>query len=350
MGHGGVAEQVYLTGHAARMDHGEISGPAADRAKEMGIGAAVGVPIVVHGRIWGAAVVGSSGDEPLPADTEADVEDFTDLVATAISNAQARSELAASRARIVTAADSARRRLERDLHDGAQQRLLSLGLELRTAEASLRPDSDDVADQLSEIVTGLTGVSEELREISRGIHPAILSKGGLGPALKAVARRSAVPVELDISVDGRLPESVEVAAYFVVAESLTNVARYAEATEVRVSAETDDAGLRLTIRDDGVGGADPSKGSGLSGSSTGSRRSVDISNCPAPPVKEPRCRCRSRSRRPFTADPRSRRVPQAPRPWWDGRAPRREASCTAAPPSSRPGRLRPPHPPAHRTS
>ena len=181
LGHGGVAEQVYLTGHAARMDHGEITGPAADRAKEMGIGAAVGVPIVVHGRIWGAAVVGSSGDEPLPAETEADVEDFTDLVATAISNAQARSELAASRARIVTAADSARRRLERDLHDGAQQRLLSLGLELRTAEASLRPDSDDVADQLSEIVTGLTAVSDELREISRGIHPAILSKGGLGP-------------------------------------------------------------------------------------------------------------------------------------------------------------------------
>ena len=140
LGHGGVAEQVYLTGHAARMDHGEIIGPAAVRAKEMGIGAAVGVPIVVHGRIWGAAVVGSSGDEPLPAETEADVEDFTDLVATAISNAQARSELAASRARIVTAADSARRRLERDLHDGAQQRLLSLGLELRTAEASLRPD------------------------------------------------------------------------------------------------------------------------------------------------------------------------------------------------------------------
>ena len=265
MGHGGVAEQVYLTGHAARMEQGEITGPAADRAKEMGIGAAVGVPIVVHGRIWGAAVVGSSGDEPLPAETEADVEDFTDLVATAISNAQARSELAASRARIVTAADSARRRLERDLHDGAQQRLLSLGLELRTAEASLRPESDDVADQLSEIVAGLTGVSEELREISRGIHPAILSKGGLGPALKAVARRSAVPVELDISVDGRLPESVEVAAYFLVAEALTNVARYADATEVMVSARTDATRLRLSIRDDGVGGADASKGSGLIG-------------------------------------------------------------------------------------
>jgi signal transduction histidine kinase len=265
LGHGGVAEQVYLTRRSARMSLGDVTGAAADRAEDMGIGAKVGVPIVVHGRIWGAAVVGSSGDEPLSVETEADVEDFTDLVATAISNAQARSELAASRARIVTAADSARRRLERDLHDGAQQRLLSLGLELRAAEASLRPDSDDVADQLSEIVTGLTTVSDELREISRGIHPAILSKGGLGPALKAVARRSAVPVELDISVDGRLPESVEVAAYFVVAESLTNVARYAGANEVRVSAETDATSLRLAIRDDGVGGADPSKGSGLIG-------------------------------------------------------------------------------------
>lgn len=264
-GHGGVAEEVLRTGQAARMDHGEITGPAAVRADKMGIGAVAGVPIVVHGRIWGAAVVGSSGSDPLPADTEAGVEDFTDLVATAIANAEARSELAASRARIVTAADSVRRRLERDLHDGAQQRLLSLGLELRTAEASLRPGCDDVADQISDIVTGLTGVSDELREISRGIHPAILSKGGLGPALKAVARRSTVPVELDVSVDGRLPESVEVAAYYVAAEALTNVARYAEATEVTVSARTDGPYLRMAIRDNGIGGADPAKGSGLIG-------------------------------------------------------------------------------------
>lgn len=265
VGDGGVAEQVYLTGRAARMDCGEITGQAGARAEQMGIGAVVGVPIVVHGRIWGAAVVGSSGDEPLPANTEADVEDFTDLVATAISNAQARSDLAASRARIVTAADSARRRIERDLHDGAQQRLLSLGLELRAAEVSLRPDADDLADQLSGIVAGLNLVSDELREISRGIHPAILSKGGLGPALKAVARRSAVPVDLDITVDGRLPESVEVAAYFLTAEALTNVARYASATEVAISARTDATRLLMTIRDDGVGGADPAKGSGLIG-------------------------------------------------------------------------------------
>jgi signal transduction histidine kinase len=265
LGHGGVAEEVYLTGRAARMDHQDVTGLAAVRASEMGLASVVGVPIVVHGRIWGAALVGSSETEPLPVDCEFRVEDFTDLVATAISNAQARSELAASRARIVTAADGARRRLERDLHDGAQQRLVSLGLEMRAAESTLRSESSPVADQISEIVAGLTSVSEELREISRGIHPAILSKGGLGPALKAVARRSAVPVDLDIAVDRRLPESVEVAAYFVVAESLTNVARHAHASEVHVTAESDDAYLRLAIHDDGAGGADPAKGSGLIG-------------------------------------------------------------------------------------
>lgn len=265
LGHGGVAEEVYRTGRAARMDRQDVSGLAHVRAAEMSLGSVVGVPIVVHGRIWGAALVGSATNEPLPADAEVRVEDFTDLVATAIANAQARSELAASRARIVTAADVARRRFERDLHDGAQQRLVSLGLEVRTAEAALRSESSPVADQLSEIVAGLTAVSDELREISRGIHPAILSKGGLGPALKAVARRSAVPVDLDIAVDRRLPESVEVAAYFLVAESLTNVAKHAQASTVKVSADTDDTTLRLAIHDDGVGGADPTNGSGLIG-------------------------------------------------------------------------------------
>ncbi|HEX3286597.1 MAG TPA: DUF4118 domain-containing protein [Mycobacterium sp.] len=265
LGHGGVAEEVYRTGRAGRMDREDVTGLAHLRAEEMGLGSVVGLPIVVHGRIWGAALVGSSTNEPLPPDAEVRVEDFTDLVATAISNAQARSELAASRARIVTATDVARRRLERDLHDGAQQRLVSLGLEVRAAETALRSESSPVADQLSEIVSGLTSVSEELREISRGIHPAILSKGGLGPALKAVARRSAVPVDLDIAVDRRLPESVEVAAYFVVAESLTNVAKHAQASAVKVSAASDDANLRLAIHDDGIGGADPATGSGLIG-------------------------------------------------------------------------------------
>jgi signal transduction histidine kinase len=174
-------------------------------------------------------------------------------------------ELTASRVRIVAAVDDARRRLERDLHDGAQQRLVSLGLELRAAEASVPADLHPLREQISDIVTGLAGVSQDLQEISRGIHPAILSKGGLGPALKSVARRSAVPVELDVAVDRRLPESAEVAAYYVVAEALTNAAKHAQASEVFVCVKADGANLRLSIRDDGIGGADSHKGSGLIG-------------------------------------------------------------------------------------
>jgi signal transduction histidine kinase len=265
IGHGGVAEQVHRTGRAARMDGADVGGLAGLRIRETGIGSVVGVPIVVHGQVWGAAVVGALRDDPLPADIEARVEDFTDLLGTAIANAQARSELAASRTRIVTAADTARRRVERDLHDGAQQRLVSLGLELRTAEAALRADANPVAEQIGAIIGGLTDVSDDLREISRGLHPAILSKGGLGPALKALARRSTLPVALTIDVAGRLPESVEVAAYYVVAETLTNVAKHADASEVVVTARTDTTLLQVEIRDDGVGGADPKSGSGLIG-------------------------------------------------------------------------------------
>ena len=262
---GGVVARVYLTGRAGRTDSQDMSGLSAIRAEEMGLRSVIGTPIVVDGRVWGAALIGSSREEQLPADSEARMGDFTDLVATAISNTEARTELKASRARIITAADGARRRLERDLHDGAQQRLVSLGLELRTAESSLRSETHPMADQIADVVSALTGVSEDLREISRGIHPAILSKGGLVAALKALARRSAVPVELGLSVDGRLPESVEVAAYYVVGEALTNVARHAQATAVTVRAKTDAANLRLTIRDNGVGGADPANGSGLIG-------------------------------------------------------------------------------------
>ena len=190
----------------------------------------MGAPIVVDGRIWGALVIGSSQAEPMPPETEARIGDFADLVATAISNAETRAELTASRARIVTAGDQARRRFERDLHDGAQQRVVSLGLELRAIEASIPQEYQELRDRLSHVVDGLAGVSADLQEISRGIHPAILSKGGLGPAIKTLARRSAVPVELELNVDCRMPESVEVAAYYVVAEALTNAAKHAQAS------------------------------------------------------------------------------------------------------------------------
>ncbi|MGH7293041.1 MAG: GAF domain-containing protein, partial [Myxococcota bacterium] len=179
-----VAAMVFRTGHPARMDsqdHDKAPGPAAEYFRRLGMRSGVGVPIMVDGRVWGAAIVGSSQPDPLPSDTESRVADFADLVTTAIANAETHTQLTASRARIVAAGDEARRRFERDLHDGAQQRLVSLGLKLRSAEASVPPDLGSVREQLAEIVDGLTGVFHDLQEISRGIHPAILSRGGLGP-------------------------------------------------------------------------------------------------------------------------------------------------------------------------
>ena len=222
-------------------------------------------PIVVDGQEWGVAVVSSCCAQPFPPDTEARLTDFARLVAMAIANGQARSDLAASRTRIVAAADDARRRLERDLHDGAQQRLVSLALKARMTELSLPAGQDAIRELLADIVQGLGDVSEELRAISRGIHPAILSKGGLGPALRSLACRSVVPVQLDVDVPGRLPDRVEVAAYYVVAEALTNTARHANAAEVKVTAKAADGHLELMIQDDGAGGAEPANGSGLIG-------------------------------------------------------------------------------------
>jgi signal transduction histidine kinase len=178
---------------------------------------------------------------------------------------QSREELAASRARIVAAADQARRRIERDLHDGTQQRLVSLVLDLRAAEAAVPPERPELRTQLAQVADGLTGALEELRELSRGIHPAILSEGGLPPALKALARRSAVPVELEVDVQARLPEPVEAAAYYVVSEALANAAKHARASVAQVQAQARDGRLRLSVRDDGVGGATPGGGSGLIG-------------------------------------------------------------------------------------
>ena len=190
---------------------------------------------------------------------------LTGMNDTIAAFAQARADLAASRARIVAASDQARRRIERDLHDGTQQRLVSLGLGLRAAQRAVPSAQPELGRELSRVADGLAEVLEELREMSRGIHPAILSLGGLGPALKALARRSPVPVELDVRVQGRLPERVEVAAYFVVSEALANVAKHARASVVRVRVEVRDDTLTTSISDDGVGGADPSRGSGLVG-------------------------------------------------------------------------------------
>jgi signal transduction histidine kinase len=175
-----------------------------------------------------------------------------------------RDELAASRARIVAAADETRRQIERDLHDGAQQRLVSLALELRATQAAV-PPGGELEGQLARVAEGLARAIDELREMARGIHPAILSEGGLGPALNVLARRSPVPVQLDVRAEGRLPERIEVAAYYVVAEALTNAAKHAHATVVDVDAVAVDGVLRLTVRDDGAGGADRAGGTGLTG-------------------------------------------------------------------------------------
>jgi signal transduction histidine kinase len=193
------------------------------------------------------------------------MSDFADLVATAIANAATRAELIASRARIVAAADDARRRIERDLHDGAQQRLVALGLGLRAAEARVPDELGPLREQIAGLVTTVAAVSAEVQEISRGIHPAILSRGGLGPALKTLARRCTVPVELDLHVDQRCADSIEVGAYYVVSEALTNAAKHARASVVEVCAHATGSTLRLEIRDDGIGGATAGKGSGLTG-------------------------------------------------------------------------------------
>jgi PAS domain S-box-containing protein len=260
-----VGSIVHRTGLAARMDsYTDATGPLASLARTSGIRSAAGAPIVVDGRLWGVMGATTSQPDPLPVGTESRLAKFTELVATAIANADGRAELTASRARIVAATDESRRRFERDLHDGVQQRLVSLGFELRAAEAALPPDHE-LRVPLAEATSDLAGALEDLVEISRGIHPAILSEGGLGPALKTLARRSPVPVELTLGSDRRLPEQVEVAGYYVVSEALTNAAKHALASVVQVEISADDSILQLAIHDDGVGGADASQGSGLVG-------------------------------------------------------------------------------------
>jgi len=254
------------THRPARIDsYAESSGAIGARFRDAGVGSAVGTPIMVDGRLWGLMAVSSSAEQALPPGIEARLTSFTDLLATAIANAESRGELAASRARIVTAADATRRGIERDLHDGVQQQLVSLGLELRSVQRQVPPDLPTIGNALSRLADGLGDVQGDLVEIARGLHPAILARGGLGPALKALARRSSIPVEIDLRLDDRLPERVEVPAYYVVSEALTNAAKHASASFVQVAVEARERKLRVFVNDDGVGGADPARGSGLVG-------------------------------------------------------------------------------------
>ncbi|MDQ4130404.1 MAG: GAF domain-containing sensor histidine kinase [Actinomycetota bacterium] len=258
---------IFVRARPARFELPHADGPEPDAAVP-GPGAVrcvIGCPIIVEGCVWGAIFASSTRPDAFPEDTESRIMDFTELVATAISNAASRAQLAASRARIVATADETRRRIERDLHDGIQQRLVALALDLQGVRDALPMEREELLAELSDVGEGLRGVLEELREISRGVHPAILSEGGLAPALKSLARRSAVPVELDLGTVGRLPEPVEVAAYYVVSEALANAAKHARASVVRVDLGLRDGALRLSIRDDGVGGADTAGGAGILG-------------------------------------------------------------------------------------
>ncbi|MEV0566539.1 histidine kinase [Dactylosporangium sp. NPDC050588] len=257
---------VQRTGQTARM--GTFDGATAlvaIHARELGAHASVSAPISVAGRLWGAVTVFAMGDQPMPPDAEERLTAATDLIGTAVANAQAHDDLAASRTRVVLATDEARRRIERDLHDGVQQRLLSLGLDVRRIQHTVSARQPELREELSEVVDGINGTVDDVREISRGVHPAILTEGGLKPALKALARRSVVAVDVDLDLAERLPGPVEVAAYYVVAEALANAAKHARATRIEVRGAVRDGRLEVSVRDDGVGGADPGRGSGLVG-------------------------------------------------------------------------------------
>jgi PAS domain S-box-containing protein len=262
---GWVVTAVIDTCRPARKDDYETMSEALPGVvRNLGVRSSVAAPIAVEGTLWGVIVVGTLR-ERFPDDTEQRLEEFTEIAATAIANAATRAELAASRARVVAASDDTRRQIERDLHDGTQQRLVSLGLALRLAESTVPGELEETRRIIEGVATALNQVIDELREISRGIHPAILSEGGLGPALRTLARRSAIPVNLGVVIDGRLPEPLEVAAYYVVSEALTNATKHANATCMDVEATVRGNSLRLSIRDDGVGGANPTSGSGLIG-------------------------------------------------------------------------------------
>jgi signal transduction histidine kinase/CHASE3 domain sensor protein len=262
----GVAVKVKRTGQPARTERFEgPPGSLPDSFRRAGAQCGVGSPIVVEGVLWGAAIAAFTHDEPLAADSEERITGFTELAATAIANAAAQAELTASRARIVATADETRQRIERDLHDGAQQRLVSLVLQLRSAQAGVPPELVELRAELDRVAAGLVRAQDELREYARGIHPAILAEGGLRSALRTLARRSTVPVELDVRAERRLPERIEVGAYYVVSEALANAAKHANASRVAVEVEAADGALRVSVRDDGDGGADFTRGSGLVG-------------------------------------------------------------------------------------
>jgi signal transduction histidine kinase len=263
-----VAALVQESGRPSRLDsYAGLSGPIIDLANTLGAGprSTVGAPILAEGRVWGMLAATRTRAEEFAEDTESRLVDFAELVATAISNAVTGEELHASRARIVAAADAERRRIERDLHDGAQQQLVWIGYGLRTAREALDRDPVAAATALDEAIQGLAQAAEDLRELARGIHPALLTEGGLEPALTVLAERCVTPVILEVESDERYPEAVEIAAYFLVSEAFTNIARHAGAAHAKLLVRRIDSTLMVEVADDGRGGADGGSGSGLRG-------------------------------------------------------------------------------------
>jgi signal transduction histidine kinase len=272
------ATTVTLSGSAP--DGLEMTVAGWSRSETVAARSSLGAPIVVEGRPWGVLRAGTDRDEPFAAGTELRLARFAELIATAISNAAARSDLIASRARIVAAGDEARQRIERNLHDGTQQRLIAIGLDIQRVRATIPEDQQEARVGLERVEEDLQSVLEDLRELSRGLHPPLLSRRGLRSALRALARESPIPVEVEIDLPERPAAGLETAAYYVVSESLTNAIKHSQASAVSIKIETDHAGepfavgldgrsrgvtLHATIADDGIGGADPSAGSGLMG-------------------------------------------------------------------------------------
>jgi signal transduction histidine kinase len=258
-----ITTLVHRTGLPARIDdYSEATGPIAEDVRDLGLFSAVGAPIEVEGRLWGAIVVGQER-APLPAGTESRLAKFTELIATAIANIQARADLAASRARVVVAAHNERRRVVRDLHDGAQQRLVHTIVTLKLAARALANDGGVGGGLVREAIAEAELATAELRDLAHGILPGVLTRGGLRAGIEALASRAPIPVSVSVDLK-RLPEEVEATAYFVVAEALTNVAKHAWADSATVTAVVDDHTLRVQVRDDGLGGA-RRDGSGLMG-------------------------------------------------------------------------------------
>jgi signal transduction histidine kinase len=261
-----VVAKVLRSGGPQRVERYEdTGGTLAETLRSFGYRAAVAAPVSVGGALWGALAAATRSDDPLREGLERRLCDFAELVAQALANADAYEQLAASRARIVEAGDAERRRLERNLHDGAQQRLVSVALELRMAAATLEKDPAGARKALSAAQDQLAQGLVELRELARGIHPAVLTERGLGPALQALVNRAPVPVEIAELPEERLAAPVEAAAYYLVAEAITNAAKYAHASNVTVSVRRANGRATILVSDDGVGGADPGLGTGLRG-------------------------------------------------------------------------------------